>query len=132
MYRLMAFALTLSAATAVLVAAGQPEPGQESAKGFMRLKLTHSQEILEGIVLEDFKEVRLHAEQLMLLSLDVNWQVLQTPDFVRHSKDFRRAADLLAESADKENVEATLLAYFRLTQNCIDCHRHTRSQPKHQ
>jgi hypothetical protein len=98
----------------------------------MRLKLTHSQEVLEGIALEDFKEVRLHAEQLKLLSLDVNWQVLQTPDFVRHSEDFRRAADLLTDAADKENVEAALLAYFRLTQNCVDCHRHIRSQPKQQ
>lgn len=132
MYRIIAMALTLFTVTALLMAAGQPEPGQQSAKGFMRAKLTHAQKVLEGIALEDLKSVALHAEQLKLLSLDANWQVLQTADYARHSEDFRRAADLLAQSADKGNLDAAVLAYFRLTQNCVDCHRHVRDQAKQQ
>jgi hypothetical protein len=130
MYRSFCGILLLLVGTGLVVAAGQPEPGSESAKGFMRAKLTQSQQILEGITLEDLASVARHAEQLKLLSFDANWQVLQTEDYARHSEDFRRAADYLAEAAAAKNLEAAVLAYFRLTQNCVDCHRHVRAQAK--
>jgi hypothetical protein len=126
--RLLPMSLLLLAVAALFVAAAQPEPGESSAKGLMRLKLGHAQSILEGIALEDLGSVAKHAEQLKLLSFDVSWQVLQTEDYLRHSEDFRRAANLLAETAAKQNLDGAVLAYFRLTQNCVDCHRHVRAQ----
>ena len=128
MYRLFSVTLIFLTLTALIVAAAQPEPGGASAKGFMRVKLSHAQKILEGITLEDLDAVAQHAEQLKLLSLDVSWQVIQTEDYMRHSEDFRRIADLLAETAAKKNLDGAVLAYFRLTQNCVDCHRHVRAQ----
>jgi hypothetical protein len=80
----------------------------------MRAKLMHSQQILEAIALEDLPAVATSAEQLKLLSLDSSWQVLQTEDYMRYSEDFRRAADLLANSAANKNLDAAVLAYFRL------------------
>lgn len=128
MYRLIAITLLFIPLSALLVAAAQPEPGQEPAKGFMRAKLSHAQKILEGVTLEDLGSVAKHAEQLKLLSFDASWQVLQTEDYARHSEDFRRAADRLADAAAENNLDGAVLAYFRLTQNCVDCHRHVRSQ----
>lgn len=130
MSRLLGSTLLFAALAGLLIGAAQPEPGEVSAKGFMRAKLTHAQNILEGIALENLGSVAKDAEQLKLLSFDENWQVLQTEDYVRHSADFRRAADLLAEAAADENLEAAVLAYFRLTQNCVDCHQHVRAQAK--
>jgi hypothetical protein len=130
MYRLISISLVLLAVSAIIVAAAQPEPGTKSAKGFMRAKLSHAQNILEGITLENLGAVARHAEQLKLLSFDASWQVLQTEEYARHSGDFRRAADLLAKAASTGNVDGAVLAYFRLTQNCVDCHRHVRAQAK--
>jgi hypothetical protein len=130
MSRLTGAVFLLLILAGLVIAAGQPEPGQESAKGFMRAKLSHSQQILEGIALENLPAVAKGAEQLKLLSFDSSWQVLQTEDYMRYSEDFRRAADLLANAAADKNLDAAVLAYFRLTQNCVDCHRHFRAQAK--
>jgi hypothetical protein len=105
-------------------------PGQADTRAFMRLKLAHSQQILEGITLENYNQIAEQAEQLKLLSFDADWQVLHTPEYTRQSADFRRAADLLGSSAKDQNLDAGVLAYFRLTQTCVDCHRHVRSQQR--
>src|SRR5688572_646307 len=66
---------------------------------FMRMKLDHSQKVLEGIALEDFALIERNSQQLSLLSQAANWQVLQTPDYLQHSLDFRRSADALTKAA---------------------------------
>ena len=56
--------------------------GQEEAPdelgGFMQVKLRHSQELLEGLVTEDFEAIAKHSQELALLSQATNWRVLQT------------------------------------------------------
>jgi cytochrome c556 len=108
-----------------MTALAQSQPA-DVGKGFMRAKLTHSQRILEGVTLKDFSAIARHAEQLKALSFDASWQVLRTEEYVRHGEEFRRAADRLTHAANGENLDAALLAYFRLTQNCVDCHEHVR------
>jgi len=121
------FLICASVVLLLVSAEGQQRP-DAVAKGFMRAKLGHAQHILEGITLEDFSLIARHAEQLKALSFDAGWQVIRTEDYVRHSEEFRRAADKLALAAQEKNLEAGLLAYFRLTQNCVDCHAHVRNQ----
>ena len=95
---------------------------------FMRTKLAHSQKVLEGLATEDFQTIASNSNQLKLISLDANWQVLQTEEYIRQSKEFRRAADRLTEAADKKNLDGAVLAYFQLTQSCVSCHKYVRDQ----
>lgn len=111
----------------MLVAQGQSGQGKRP-KTLMRAKLDHSQQVLEALALEDFAGMAKHAEQMKLLSLDAGWQVLQTAEYARHSADFRRATGSLVEAADKKNLDGAVLAYFQLTQTCVQCHRHVRAE----
>lgn len=93
---------------------------------FMRAKLIHSQKILEALALEDFEQLAKHSQDLKLLSLESNWNVLQTEQYVLHSEDFRRRTDALTAAAKKKNLDGASLAYVELTLNCVQCHKHVR------
>ena len=96
MKRLSALSLAAVVLFAVVAAYGQAPKRQatddpaRSAKpnevsGFMRLKLDHSQKVLEGIVLKDFKMIAINSEKMALLTEDENWMVLQTSDYRTYS-----------------------------------------------
>ena len=106
--------------------AAQPE-FPANVRDFMQLKLKSSQQILEGIVMEDFDRVAKHAQQMSLLSQAATWQVLQTPEYLQQSTEFRRAADALTSAAKKKNVDACALAYMEVTLKCVNCHKYVRS-----
>jgi hypothetical protein len=53
--------------------------------------------------------------------------VLQTPDYIRLSVEFRKAAEQIRKGAQDKNLDAGGLGYVKLTMTCIDCHRHVRS-----
>ena len=92
----------------------------------MRRKLPHSQKVLEGLATEDFEMIAKHAQELSLLSQATTWQVLQTPDYLDHSTEFRHAADRLTEAARKKNLDGAALAYVDVTMSCINCHKYVR------
>ncbi|HVC95778.1 MAG TPA: hypothetical protein VND64_18945 [Pirellulales bacterium] len=93
---------------------------------FMRMKLDHSQKVLEGLVVEDYKLIAHHSNQMALLVLDENWMVLQTPEYRHHSADFQMVANRLTEAAREENLDGATLAYVDLTMSCVNCHKYTR------
>lgn len=95
-------------------------------KDFMRVKLRHSQKVLEGLVLEDFDEVAKNAQELSLLSLAATWQVFETPEYVDYSRKFRNAADALTEAAKQKNLDRATLAFNQVTTRCVECHKYVR------
>ena len=101
---------------------------EQKPRSIMRAKLEYSQKILEALALEDYPTIERSANELKAISLDSHWQVLTTEDYLWYSKDFRRSTTLLAESAAEKNLDASLLGYFQLTQSCVNCHKHVRSQ----
>jgi hypothetical protein len=119
----------LVAGTAIVLmlsaAAGYAEEPSKVAT-FMRLKLTHSQRLLEGIALEDYKLIEKSAQQLSTLSRDEMWQIYQTPEYLQHSIEFRRAADAISASARKQNLDEAALSYVGMTLKCVECHKHVR------
>jgi hypothetical protein len=104
-------------------AAGE-QPDQVAV--FMRAKLAHSQNVLEGLSVGDFSLIAKGAHDLSLASQDSNWQVLQTEDYVRQSAEFRRSCDTLRAAADAENLDAALVAWMDVTMKCVRCHRSMR------
>jgi hypothetical protein len=125
--------LTVSVFAAALVIAAVAAFSQETENGapkdvkqFMRVKLVHSQKVLEGLTLENFDAVSKHAQQMALMSQDASWNVIQTPEYYERSADFRRSVVELKSAADKKNLDGAALAYMGVTLKCIECHRYLR------
>jgi hypothetical protein len=104
------------------------EPDQVAV--FMRAKLAHSQDVLEGLSLADFGLIAKGAQELSLASQASSWQVLQTEDYARHSAEFRRSCDTLRRAASEENLDGALVAWMEVTMKCVQCHRYVRDTRK--
>lgn len=120
-------ALLLVAVTVVIAGDAAAE---DRHAAFMQVKLKHSQEVLNGLVMEDYDRIARMAEQMRLMSLDASWQVIQTREYTERSRDFRRSAELLKEMAKEENIDGSTLAFFNVTQNCVSCHKYVRGQDR--
>lgn len=101
----------------------EPAPG---VRKFMRPKLDHAQKVLEGLALEDFEMIGKNANALLRLSEAAEWQVLPSPEYVRHSEEFQRVTNDLIRAANNKNLDSATLAYVQLTMNCVSCHKHVR------
>jgi len=124
MIQLMTRGACLALVMGVLTSVAEAQTDGDNTTVFMRAKLARAQGIIESLSLADFDSLRNHAAQLKTLSLDSGWKVLQTVEYAWYSAEFRRTTDQLVEAADEENLDAAVLAYFRLTQSCVGCHRH--------
>jgi len=114
----------LLAAWMPLEAADGPQADQVAV--FMRAKLAHADHVLEGLAIEDYEMIERAAQELSLASLDSNWQVLQTEDYVRQSAEFRRSCDLLKKAAQEKNLDGATLAWMDVTLKCVQCHKYVR------
>jgi hypothetical protein len=114
-------------ATAVLVCStsGGAVP-RNQLSDFMRVKLKHSQLVIEGLVLADFDKIAKNAQDMSLLSLAETWQVLQTPQYISYSRKFRNATDALSEAAKKKDLDKATEAYNLVLNRCVECHKYVR------
>lgn len=103
---------------------GQPD---QATKLFMRRKLEHSQKVLEGIAVEDYRKIADNASAMGALSQAATWRVLPTPEYLRYSAEFQRLSDELARAANEKNLDRATLVYMQLTINCVNCHKHVRT-----
>lgn len=101
-----------------------PRPNQ--VEPLMQAKLRHSQKLLESIALGDSESTAKEGQALSLLAEEANWRVLQTPEYLRYSSDFRHAADAITEAGRAKNVDGAALGYMQLTMTCVRCHKHVR------
>ncbi|MGD9723168.1 MAG: cytochrome c [Pirellulales bacterium] len=125
MKRLVIVALMAVAVVCWMIPSGVGQQRNE-LKDFMRVKLRHSQKVLDGLVMENFDEVAKNAQELSLLSLAATWQVFETPEYVDYSRKFRNAADSLAEAAKKKDLDRATLAFNQVTTRCVECHKYVR------
>ena len=114
----------LAAGLLPLEAADGPRADQVAV--FMRAKLAHADHVLEGLAIEDYEMIERAAQELSLASLDSNWQVLQTEDYVRQSAEFRRSCDSLKKAAREKNLDGAALAWMDVTLKCVQCHKYVR------
>ena len=94
---------------------------------FMRAKLLHSQKVLEGLTTNKMDLVAKNSQQIALLSQSANWRVLQTPEYLQRSIEFRRAVNEVTQAAKDDNLDGAALGYVSMTMKCIECHRYVRS-----
>jgi len=111
---------------AVVPAADGPAVEPDKVAVFMRAKLGHAQNVLEGLAVEDFDLIDRGANDLALASQASSWQVLQTADYARHSEEFRRSCNSLRAAAKARNLDGAALAWMEVTMKCIQCHKYVR------
>jgi len=106
--------------------AAADEPKKSVRQHFMEGKLVISQEILQGVVLSDFKLIEKGGIGLNLLTLADEWGFSDSKEYARMSEDLRRISKQLVKAARDKNGEAATLAYQRMTLNCVECHQALR------
>lgn len=121
----MLLAPLLAASVAVSVA--ESRRGQ-TGRELMREKLAASQKVLEGLALEDFDLVARQSARLSAMSQSAEWRTLGGPEYEQQTLLFRRQADALNRAARERSLDASTLAYVRLTMSCVDCHKFLRGK----
>ena len=118
--------LAVAAVTGSRPTADESTTRPDQVAVFMRAKLAHSQNVLEGLAVEDYDLIDKGAQELSLASEDASWQVLQTEDYARQSADFRRSCDSLRKAAKSRNLDGAALAWMEVTMKCVQCHKYVR------
>jgi hypothetical protein len=103
-------------------------PMEKNTAKFMARKLDGSRDIVAGLATENFDLISQSAQNLMLLSHEADWNVIQTEPYLRMSSEFRRSAERLRDSANEDNLDGATLAYFEVTLNCVRCHKYIRDR----
>jgi hypothetical protein len=117
---------------AVLAVQGAQQQPRSRAE-FMRTKLEYSKKALEGLTLEDYDAIAKSAKALRLLSQAAEWEVPTIPnatDYVYLTREFQQLTEEMSEKARQKNLDGALLAYVRLTMNCVKCHKYVRDITK--
>ena len=122
----IAVTLAVSLASTCWLTSGGHAAPRPDLRDFMRVKLKHSQKVLEGLVLNDFTLVAKNAQDMSLLSLDETWQVMTTPEYLEYSRKFRVATDALSSAAKRNNLEQSTVAFNQMTTRCVECHKYVR------
>lgn len=110
------------------VARQDPEEPLPSNRPFMQAKLEHAQGIVTGLALENYDLIAQAAQNLMLLSNESAWNVIQTGDYIEMSADFRGSAARLRDAARNRNIDGATIAWFEVTLNCVRCHKYLRQK----
>lgn len=116
--RLGAAALVLAVASGTSSSAQTPRVSK-----VMRVKLDHTQKILEAVVTSNWQQLDAESRALARLTRGPDWYVLKMPEYARQSEAFVRATDELIEAATLRDLEAASLGFSTLTARCISCHR---------
>jgi hypothetical protein len=106
--------------------------GNEPSKlsDLMKKKLENAQKVLEGVVIGDFDKIAKHAEELMVISKEVEWKVFKTPEYEVRSNQYRRTVIDMIEKAKEKNLDGAALSYVDMTLSCVKCHKYVRDERK--
>jgi cytochrome c556 len=119
--------ITVVLMASLLLATTNGEQNEKPVTSFMQAKLAKSQNILEGLAIENYDQIAKNAQALTLLSEETGWNVIQTAEYVHQSDLFRRNTKALTAAARSHNLDGATLAFVRVTMNCVECHKHVRS-----
>lgn len=108
-------------------APGKPGAKKLAMKAFMRKKLAASQEIIEGLALEDFDLIEKGTRQLKAMSAAAEFMVVNDPLYKEHSDDFRRVVIKMEKAAKEKRIDGATLGFMDMTMNCVECHKYVRT-----
>lgn len=121
--------LRLMLIVALVVMSGLEVPAQTPATGrLMRVKLTHSQRVLEAILTSNFALLDRESSALAEVTKSPAWSVFFSPEYNRQSGAFLRAIDDLRDAAKAMDLDGAASNYMSLTLTCFQCHRYMKNR----
>jgi cytochrome c556 len=129
--RVLRLSLVLALMFGLLAMSGhgeEPKKEKDKVSDLMQKKLKHSQTILEGVAVGDFKKIGNSADELVLISREAEWKIVKTPRYELLSTQFRDNAEDLIKKAKDKNLDGAALAYVELTLTCVRCHKYVRDE----
>jgi len=95
---------------------------------FMRQKLAYSQNIVEGIALEKYDLVVTNATKIWRMTQTNAW--LSTKNIIYESKTdkFQKDVAALVDAARTKDTRVMLVAYSKVTADCVSCHQTCRRE----
>ncbi|MEZ6123167.1 MAG: hypothetical protein R3C49_08350 [Planctomycetaceae bacterium] len=93
---------------------------------FMRKKLTASNRILEGLMVNDLDMVAAGGDELLKMSESERWRASNDMMYLQHSREFRSAVEAMILKAEKRSIDGAALKWVDVTMNCIKCHEWVR------
>ena len=87
------------------------KPVNQELRAFMRTKLKASNQILEGLALEDSSLIEEGAKTLAEMSSVEKWRVSQDAMYRQFSTEFNRNANKLLEAAKERNIDRAALGW---------------------
>ena len=93
----------------------------------MKKKLEYSQNILSGLVSENFEQVGKNAELLIKLGKQ-NWVKTESIEYRTYNQLFMFTAGSLVLAARDKNIDGATLFYTQMNISCMNCHRTMRRQ----
>lgn len=105
------------------------KPGSKKVamKAFMRKKLAASQNIIEGLALEDFDLIERGAKELKATSAAAEFMVVNDPLYKDHADDFRRIVAKIEKAAREKRIDGATLGFMDMTMTCVECHKLART-----
>lgn len=100
------------------------KPIEPRIRRFMRAKLGASQNVLEGLVTEDYAQIRKGAKSMLVMSKAADFQVFPTATYSQYSGEFQRAVARLDQMAAKKQLDSAALSYMHITMTCVNCHKY--------
>jgi hypothetical protein len=104
------------------------EVPMEGMDEVMQAKLVHAGSLLEAIAMENYPQIRQHADALTWLSERADWKVHTTEAYGIFSKDFRENTKELSQFAGLRDIDAVAEAFVAVTESCFNCHSYLRKQ----
>lgn len=96
---------------------------------FMAQKKVYTQEVLDGLMNEQFDAIIEAGEKMKLMRSDKRWDRYATEDYARFSHNFQKAAQVLTDAARQKNLDACMASYIDCLQSCYSCHKYVRANP---
>jgi len=118
--------ILIAAGTVVVTAGNGPASLQQSTPEIMQRKLDKTQQLLRALVLAEFEGIETGGSELDSLAEFQSWFVLPTPEYARHSEEFREAAQSVARAGNERDMGAATEAYISLVEKCVQCHEYMR------
>ncbi len=108
----------------------QPQKKQElepALRKFMLQKLEASNDVLAGLMTDDFDRIANAADKLSRMSQAEEWRVSNDPTYARFGREYRQAIERLKSKTRKSAPEQTAVAWMNVTLSCIECHQWVRN-----
>ena len=87
----------------------------------MHRKSSAMQDILDGMIRGDLKEVNAAAKRMENYGFTIEWYVSHS-EYDRHGEDFRDSVNALQDATQRRDGESAKEAILALERSCIECH----------